>query len=266
VRVAADQGAENPKAVRHGRSEGKTGVAGKPDFAGAGRESFLPLWPMPKWGKLIIGLLLLPVCVGGAQTLVRVLAQTGDAQTFWVAALGGAACWWVVYLLLPKPMWVYVVGHELTHVFWTWLFGGRVHKFKASAKGGQIVADRTNFLIALAPYFFPVYAVLVVLIFLGGDLIWNWTHYRPWFHFPLGAAYAFHVTLTWHILHTRQSDITSQGYLFSAVVIFLGNLSVLIVAIPLLAGHPGLLTALSSWCHATGGFLASLGRVGRRFF
>ena len=221
---------------------------------------------MPKWGKLIIGLLLLPVCVGGAQTLVRVVAQTGDADTFWVAALGGAGCWWVIYLLLPKPMWVYVVGHELTHVLWTWLFGGRVHRFKASAKGGQIVADRTNFLIALAPYFFPVYALLVILLFLAGDLVWNWTPYRPWFHFLLGAAYAFHLTLTWHILHSRQSDLTSQGYLFSAVIIFLGNLSVLVVGLPLLAGRPGLLTALSWWCHATGGLLNGLARLGRRFF
>ncbi len=221
---------------------------------------------MPKWGKLVIGLLLLPVCVSGVQTLIRVVGQTGHADTFWVAALGGAGCWWVIYLLLPKPMWVYVVGHELTHVLWTWLFGGRVHKFKASAKGGQIVTDRTNFLIALAPYFFPVYALLVILLYLAGDLLWNWASVRPWFHFLLGAAYAFHLTLTWHILQTRQTDITSQGRLFSAVVIFLGNLSVLLIGVPLLAGRPGLVTALSWWCHATGGLLTGVARVGRGLF
>jgi hypothetical protein len=67
-----------------------------------------------------------------------------------------------------------------------------------------------------------------------------------WFHLLLGAAYAFHVTLTWEILKTRQTDITSQGRLFSGVVIFLGNAMVLIVAIPLLTGN-SLLHAFGLW-------------------
>jgi len=32
-----------------------------------------------------------------------------------VPLLAGAACWVVIFLLLPKPMWIYVFGHELTH-------------------------------------------------------------------------------------------------------------------------------------------------------
>lgn len=215
---------------------------------------------MPKWGKLIVALLLLPLCVGGGMTLLRVLTQTGDAVTFWVAAVGGAACWLVIFLLLPKPMWVYVFGHELTHAVWTWLFWGRVKKFKVTSKGGHVVIDKTNFLISLAPYFFPIYAVLVIVVFLLGDLIWNWTAHRVWFHFCLGVAYAFHLTLTVHILQTRQTDITSQGYLFSAVVVFLGNLSVLLVGVPLLAGRPTLQDAFTWWFLSTGDLLTWLVR------
>ena len=63
-----------------------------------------------------------------------------------------------------------------------------------------------------------------------------------------GAAYAFHITLTWQILKTRQTDITSQGCLFSAVVIFLGNALVLLLALPVLTGQD-LLNALQSWFH-----------------
>jgi hypothetical protein len=218
---------------------------------------------MPKWGKLIIGLLLLPVCVAGGRALWQVLVQAGDADTFWAAALGGAACWWVIYLLLPKPMWVYVAGHEFTHVLWIWLFGGRVKKFKVSSRGGEVVTTRNNFLIALAPYFFPVYAVLVIGAFLLGDIFWTWTPYRVWFHLLLGAAYAFHLTLTWHILQTRQTDITSQGYLFSTVVIYLGNLTVLLAGIPLLAGRPGLSTAFLWWGQATADVFTWLAMLGR---
>lgn len=207
---------------------------------------------MPKWVKFIVALFLLPVCAGGGMALWRVLQASGQADTFWVAVGGGAACWWVVFLLMPRPMLLYVFGHELTHALWTWLFGGRVRKFKATARGGHVITDTSNFLIVLAPYFFPLYAVMVVGAYLGGDYLWNWEAYRVWFHFLLGAAYAFHVTLTWHVLQTTQTDITSQGWVFAGVVIVLGNLLVLLMAIPLLAGNPSFGQAFQWWMEATG--------------
>ena len=86
---------------------------------------------VPKWVKMFIGILLLPVCVGTAKAVWLVLSQMGGAERVWLPMLAGAACWIVVFLLLPKPMWVYVFGHELTHAVWTWIFGGSVKGFKA---------------------------------------------------------------------------------------------------------------------------------------
>src|SRR6266404_2956380 len=104
---------------------------------------------MPKWGKTIIAILLLPLCLGAAKALYLVMraSASGRADLVWVPLLAGAACWLVIFLMLPKPMWVYVVGHELTHALWTWLFGGRVRKFKASSEGGEVVISKNNFLI-----------------------------------------------------------------------------------------------------------------------
>jgi len=201
---------------------------------------------MPKWVKLVLGILLLPVCLGTTQALGKVIFMSGAADRVWPPMLAGAACWVVIFLLLPKPMWIYVFGHELTHAVWTWIFGGKVKRFKATSDGGHVITTKNNFVIALAPYFFPLYAVLLVLIFFVGDLFWHWRAYVVWFHLLLGAAYAFHVTLTWEILKTRQTDITSQGYLFSFVVIFLGNAMVLVIGIPFLTGH-SLLHTLGIW-------------------
>ena len=188
---------------------------------------------------------LLPVCAGAALALRRVVRASGEADTTWVPFLAGAACWLGIYLLLPKPMWIYVFGHELTHALWTWLMGGRVKKFRASAQGGHVIVNKNNFLIALAPYFFPLYAVLVVPVFVAGHWLWSLAAiYLAWFHLLLGAAYAFHVTLTWHILKRSQSDISEQGYLFSAVIIFLGNVAVLLVAFRCSRAKVGVLTAL----------------------
>jgi hypothetical protein len=207
---------------------------------------------VPKWIKFIVAVLLLPVCAGAAMALWQVLCASGRADAVWLPLLAGAACWLAVFLLLPKPMWIYVFGHELTHALWTWLFGGEVKKMKVSSEGGHVVISKGNFVIALAPYFFPFYAVLVIAVFAFGHFLWNWADYLVWFHLAVGAAYAFHVTLTWHALKTRQSDITSQGYLFSAVIIFLGNAGVLLLGLPLLTAKVGFLNALGWWLEDTG--------------
>jgi len=205
---------------------------------------------VPKWIKFIIAVLLLPVCAGAGMALSKMLHACGSADTTWVPFLGGAACWCVIFFLLPKPMWIYVFGHELTHALWTWLFGGEVKKMKVSSSGGHVVISKTNFVIALAPYFFPLYAVLVIGVFALGHWLWLWP--LVWFHLLVGAAYAFHVSLTIHVLQTRQSDITSQGYLFSAVVIFLGNVCVLLFGIPLLTRHPEIFKICGLWASETG--------------
>ena len=206
---------------------------------------------VPKWIKFITAVLLLPACAGAVRALWLVLRASGSADTIWIPFLGGAVCWLVIFMLLPKPMWIYVFGHELTHAVWTWLFGGQVKKMKVTSKGGHVLISKTNFLIALAPYFFPLYVVLVVGVFALGNLIWNWHHFLVWFHLCVGAAYAFHLTLTFHVLQTQQSDITSQGYLFSAVVIFLGNVLVLLFGIPLLTAKVGMLNSLRWWAEST---------------
>src|ERR1700752_2495261 len=115
----------------------------------------------------------MPVCVGAATALWMVLRARGKADTTWVPILAGAGCWLAIYVFLPKPMLLYVFGHELTHAIWTRLLGGRVKKFKVPSRGGHVVVRRSNFVVALAPYFFPLYAILVVVVFLAGHWLWN---------------------------------------------------------------------------------------------
>ena len=202
---------------------------------------------MLKWIKFFIAFLLLPVCAGLALALGAILRACGGADTTWVPFLGGVACWCVIFYLLPKPMWIYVFGHELTHAIWAWMFGGQVKKMKVTSGGGHVVITKTNFLIVLAPYFFPLYAVILIAIFAIGHLIWGWEKFFAIFDLLLGAAYAFHVTLTFHALQTQQSDITSQGYLFSGVVIFLVNVGILLFGIPLLTQKATLVGAFNFW-------------------
>ena len=173
------------------------------------------LTAVPKWIKLIIAILLLPVCGGAAMALWQVLQRCGSADTTWVPFLGGAACWMVIFLLLPKPMWIYVLGHELTHALWTWLFGGEVKKMKITVLRRPRGHFQNQFPDrARAVFFSAVRRAGHRRCSPLGNLIWNWHGYLVWFHLCVGAAYAFHVTLTFHVLQTRQTDITARAVCF----------------------------------------------------
>ena len=56
----------------------------------------------------------------------------------------------------------------------------------------------------------------------------------------------------------RQPDITQEGWLFSAVIIFLGNAVVLLAGIPLLT-NGRVWTAFRWWAESTGAVLQRLG-------
>jgi hypothetical protein len=77
----------------------------------------------------------------------------------------------------------------------------------------------------------------------------------------LGASYGFHVTLTCHVLKNTQSDITEQGYLFSAVVIFLGNVCILLLAVPMLGEQVKPFAGLQWWAGSTLEVVRWLGRL-----
>jgi hypothetical protein len=216
---------------------------------------------VPKGLKVLCGVLLLPLAVGGTQTLFQVVRAGAAADRFWVATLSGVAAWGAIYALLPRPWRLYVLAHELTHALAAWCQGRRVRRLRVGARGGSVTVDRPNWSITLAPYFFPLYAALVGAGFGIGDLVWDWGAYAAGFHFLLGGAYAFHVTFTVQALGGAQSDLAREGAFFSGVVIWIGNLLVLVLAVPVLTRGTGVLTALGWWLDNAGEVVAGLARV-----
>ena len=59
----------------------------------------------------------------------------------------------------------------------------------------------------------------------------------------------------------RQTDITGQGYLFSAVVIFLGNALVLLIGIPLLTARVDLMKMFGWWLQNTSELVHRIGAM-----
>jgi hypothetical protein len=194
-----------------------------------------------KWVKFVVALFLLPLCAILSQTFFTAFASATVAERlwageeFWFFSLG-AVLWLIAFFGLPRPLVLYVFGHELTHALWVWLMGGRVSRFQVSREGGHILTDKNNFLIALAPYFFPLYSILVIALYGGLGLFFNMQPYGRLLYALVGVTWAFHLTFTCWMIGRNQTDLSDNGTLFSLVVIYLMNLlllgAMLIVASP----------------------------------
>ena len=147
-------------------------------------------------------------------------------EEFWFFSLG-VVLWMVAFFGLPRPQWLYVFGHELTHAIWVTLLGGKVHRFQVGSKGGHVLADRTNTWIALAPYFFPFYSVLAIVIYGLCGLFLDVTPYRCLLYAVIGATWAMHLSFTCWMIPKGQPDLHYGGTFFSVMVIYVLNLALL---------------------------------------
>ncbi|HEY8899816.1 MAG TPA: hypothetical protein VIM61_05345 [Chthoniobacterales bacterium] len=203
-----------------------------------------------RWVKFLVGLFLLPPAWVLTQTFFTAFTratlheQFWATEEFWFFGLG-LVLWVVAFLALPRPLWIYVFGHELTHALWVLLHGGKVSALKITPQGGHILADRINTAIALAPYFFPIYSLLVIAIYGLAGLFWDMSPFRPILYMLIGATWAFHITFTVWMIPEGQSDLTYGGNFYSLVIIYLLNLVVL--AIFLIAASEGV--TLASFGH-----------------
>jgi hypothetical protein len=200
-----------------------------------------------KFLRLLWGLLLLPLCAAAAWALVDLLTSLpptpGLATPPTLAMAGGCLTWLLLYALLPRPMRAYIWAHELTHALWGLLFGARVHAIRVHEGGGAVALSKTNIWIALAPYFFPLYTLVVIA---ARALLGLWLPLAGWelfWLFLVGLTWGFHATFTIQSLLIRQPDLVEHGRLFSLTLIWLLNLAG--IAIWVVCTTPATLSELS---------------------
>ena len=191
-----------------------------------------------RWLNNTIGVFLLPVIWVLTGALFTAFAQAARDASFWrtdefVFFALGAAGWTLVFCASlwifgePRPLRIYVFAHELTHAIWAQAMGGRVFHFEHSREGGCVVTDRHNFWIALAPYFHPLYAIVVIAAYGAGSILYDLSDYTPALFALLGVTWAFHLSFTLWMIPKGQSDLTVNGTFFSLTVIYLMNLVLL---------------------------------------
>ncbi len=119
---------------------------------------------------------------------------------------------------------IQVISHELTHTFFAYLTlhnAGRIRLNPDGSGGSMQLNGHGNWLISLAPYFFPLFAFFYMLLmpYLLRVSDNNWLVYAI-----LGYFLAYHWLVVLTQVHPRQTDLSQVGFVFSGIVIVGANL------------------------------------------
>lgn len=180
-----------------------------------------------KFFKTLLGIVMIPVLIGTARSFHLSISDVSLFSGMLRVMERGVLAYLIFHLLVIRPVYIYVLGHECVHVLATWLCGGHVVSFSVTPSGGNVVTSKTNFFIELSPYFVPIYTILagaVYVILKAMDK--NIPNMSVIFVFLIGVTLAFHFVMTAEVMKMQQSDIAKSGIIFSLVIIFVSNLVV----------------------------------------
>lgn len=178
-----------------------------------------------KWPVAVLALCALPLFAYGLLRLAGHVISEPLAMLPLAAGLFGFVLIWRRWLDNSRiGRWMITLEHELTHALFAWATGHRIVAIRASlGRGGDVrFVGRGNWMITLAPYFFPTAALaLLLLAYLMPISI------LPWRGLFLGFALGFHLVSTYRETHRDQSDLQNVGPKFCWMVLPTANLAVL---------------------------------------
>ncbi|HNX90884.1 MAG TPA: hypothetical protein PKG81_03395, partial [Candidatus Omnitrophota bacterium] len=149
--------------------------------------------------KTVVGILLIPLAIGTSRAFYEQMLLLGNAAQGTHMLERGIMVYVLFHVVIARPIYLYVVGHECVHVLATWICGGRVERFNISKSGGSVVTSKTNFFIELSPYFVPIYTLLLAPVFLViRSNIFGHPNFNinDLFIFLVGITLAFHFVMT----------------------------------------------------------------------
>ncbi len=205
------------------------------DFEG----DFLPLTWMRRvlhWG---LALLMLPFCFVTIITMVQVSGEGSMLKYMWysteficfIAGVGSMISWFLAGILNDRLLYLYVLGHEMTHAAFVYACGGRISDIHFSTEGGYIMTNKSNILIALSPYFIPFWSAVLISLHTLVGLVWDIPAGDLLLFGLLGFTWTFHIIWTVWMIPKDQPDLKEHGTFLSLMIIIFANLVLLSVMI-----------------------------------
>ncbi len=153
----------------------------------------------------------------------RAIGNWHDITMFGIGFALMVACW--IFLIRRKDSVAATLEHEITHALFAVLTFHRVVNIEASwGNGGGSMAfkGKGNWLITIAPYFFPTLALAIVLT---GVVVSAFSGQQvSWLALALGIAVGYHFLAVIFEIHKEQTDLQKVGWLFSFLFIPGANL------------------------------------------
>lgn len=142
------------------------------------------------------------------------------------AFMGGAGIYLATMLFAGQNIsrTMQIISHELTHLLFAYLTfhdAGKVRINPDDSGGEMSVKGGGNWLITLAPYFFPLFSFLYMLL-MPGLVVASGEHFLVYVIYGYFFGYYWGTVLSQ--VHPQQTDIKKEGYLFSTIFIIGANL------------------------------------------
>ncbi len=168
-----------------------------------------------KWPVAIYMLVCLPALYGSFHFFDLKNVRT-------LALIAGCVFFIFVRTMMDKSVktTMQVLAHELSHAFFAFITGHKVKHIKLNAddSGGETeFIGEGNWLITVAPYFFPLFALIymILMCFLPEQIIW---------HGMLGFFLSYHIDSVAAQIHEKQTDFPKAGYVFCLMFLPAANL------------------------------------------
>jgi len=164
-----------------------------------------------KWPAAVLALALLPgATIAAIELLVRVVTRPLPVTMFLCGFGLYVVVWWWLFRR-SRFSFVLTLEHELTHALFAIVTFHRVTGIRATAfRGGHIrFVGEGNWLITVAPYFFPTLSLFL--------LVFAWclpSILAGLINFVIGGSFAYHMTSTLRETHPGQTDLQQTGVLF----------------------------------------------------
>lgn len=162
-----------------------------------------------KWPAAVYMLLSLPA-------YIRSLYAFNFMSWHYVALAGGVAVFYISRNMSDSAIRsnIQIIAHECTHAFFALLTFHKVTRIRIEGdnSGGHMeFKGRGNWLIVIAPYFFPLFCFLCML----GISVYTW--FAPMNLFLngiLGYFVGYHIDTVVSQIHEKQTDLPKVGYKF----------------------------------------------------
>lgn len=218
-------------------------------------DDFLPL----TWAKRVLhwlaAIALIPFCFVTMITIIEVLGDETMLGRVWystefICFLAGSISilsWFIAGIANEKLLYLYVLGHEMTHATFVYLFFGRITAMHVSSDGGYIMTNKSNIVIALSPYFIPFWSAVLISLHSFATYFWEIPAEEFILMALLGFTWTFHVIWTLWMIPKDQPDLREHGIFLSLMIIILANLLLLSVMICATSSDIKLFSFIFEW-------------------